>query len=111
MTIIVTDLTQAIDQIIETFNHHDLVDINVQPDFENMIDKRKKEEAETAQEVVTIQKEEVKDSQKQLPTCLILISKMDNPRAFTDLLPISLSNFSCKIISSLVNRRLNSLMN
>lgn len=39
MTIIVTDLTQAIDQIIETFNHHDLVDINVQPDFENMIDK------------------------------------------------------------------------
>nr|XP_033510896.1 uncharacterized protein LOC117275700 [Nicotiana tomentosiformis] len=44
-------------------------------------------------------------------TCLILIPKVDNPHAFNELRPISLSNFSCKIISSLVNQRLSPLMN
>ncbi|XP_075112636.1 uncharacterized protein LOC142182308 [Nicotiana tabacum] len=44
-------------------------------------------------------------------TCLILIPKVDNPLSFNELRPISLDNFSCKIISSLVNQRLSPFMN
>ncbi|XP_059289936.1 uncharacterized protein LOC132043485 [Lycium ferocissimum] len=48
---------------------------------------------------------------KQLPrsfthSCLILIPKTNNPQKFTEYRPISLSNFSCKIISKLLNTRL-----
>lgn len=43
-------------------------------------------------------------------TCLILIRKVDCPQTFNDLRPISLSNFSCKIISSLLNQRLSPLL-
>ncbi|XP_019227829.1 PREDICTED: uncharacterized protein LOC109209105 [Nicotiana attenuata] len=43
-------------------------------------------------------------------TCLILIPKVDNPQAFNELRPIILGNFSCKIISSLMNQRLSPLM-
>lgn len=44
-------------------------------------------------------------------TCLVFIPKVDNVQAFNDLRPISLSNFSCKIISSLMNKQLSPLMN
>ncbi|XP_060182379.1 uncharacterized protein LOC132612052 [Lycium barbarum] len=37
---------------------------------------------------------------------LILIPKTNNPQKFTEYRPISLSNFSCKIISKLLNTRL-----
>lgn len=43
-------------------------------------------------------------------TCLVLIPKVDYPQSFTKLRPISLSNFSCKIMSKLVNQRLSPLM-
>lgn len=45
-----------------------------------------------------------------LHTCLILLSKVDCPQYFTKLRPISLSNFSFKINSKLVNQRLSLLM-
>nr|XP_009784190.1 PREDICTED: uncharacterized protein LOC104232631 [Nicotiana sylvestris] len=43
-------------------------------------------------------------------TCLVLLPKVDSPQSFTELRPISLSNFSCKIISKLMNQRLSPLM-
>lgn len=43
-------------------------------------------------------------------TCLILLPKVDFPQSFTELRHISLSNFSFKIISKLVNQRLSPLM-
>nr|XP_009626730.1 uncharacterized protein LOC104117382 [Nicotiana tomentosiformis] len=43
-------------------------------------------------------------------TFLVLLPKMDSPQSFTELRPISLSNFSCKIISKLMNQRLSPLM-
>lgn len=44
-------------------------------------------------------------------TCLILVPKVDFPQAFNELRPFSLNNFSCKIISSLINHRLSKIMN
>ncbi|KAG5574810.1 hypothetical protein H5410_054944 [Solanum commersonii] len=38
-------------------------------------------------------------------SCLILIPKTPNPQRFTDLRPISLSNFSSKIISKMLNTK------
>ncbi|XP_060182093.1 uncharacterized protein LOC132611726 [Lycium barbarum] len=43
-------------------------------------------------------------------SCLILIPKVKSPQAFSDFRPISLSNFSCKILSKLINGRLTSIM-
>nr|XP_016460256.1 PREDICTED: uncharacterized protein LOC107783749 [Nicotiana tabacum] len=43
-------------------------------------------------------------------TCLVLISKVDSPTTFADFRPISLSNFSAKIISKILARRLNPLL-
>lgn len=43
-------------------------------------------------------------------TCLTLFPKVDCPQSFTELRPISLSNFSCKIISKMMNQRLSPLM-
>ncbi|XP_059289920.1 uncharacterized protein LOC132043459 [Lycium ferocissimum] len=43
-------------------------------------------------------------------SCLILIPKVKSPQEFSDLRPISLSNFSCKILSKLINGRLTSIM-
>lgn len=43
-------------------------------------------------------------------TCLVLIPKRDSPSDFYDLRSISLSNFSNKIISKILTRRLNSLL-
>lgn len=38
--------------------------------------------------------------------CLTLLPKVTSPQSFTEKRPISLSNFSCKIISKLLNTRL-----
>ncbi|WMV49350.1 hypothetical protein MTR67_042735 [Solanum verrucosum] len=43
-------------------------------------------------------------------TCLILIPKTDSPFNFSELRPISLSNFTCKIISKILSNRLNPLL-
>ncbi|XP_059292008.1 uncharacterized protein LOC132045445 [Lycium ferocissimum] len=43
-------------------------------------------------------------------TCLALIPKIDSPNSFSDLRPISLSNFSNKIISKILANRLNPLL-
>lgn len=43
-------------------------------------------------------------------TCLVMIPKVECPQEFTDLRPISLGKFSCKIISKLLNNRLAPLM-
>lgn len=43
-------------------------------------------------------------------TCLILIPKIDSPSNFSELRPISLSNFTCKIISKILANRLNPLL-
>lgn len=43
-------------------------------------------------------------------TCLVLILKVECPQQFSELRPISLSNFTCKIISKLLNQRLAPLM-
>ncbi|KAM3288257.1 hypothetical protein P3S67_021687 [Capsicum chacoense] len=43
-------------------------------------------------------------------TCLILIPKVECPQTFNELRPISLNNFSCTIISSLINKKLSLLM-
>lgn len=40
-------------------------------------------------------------------TCLILIPKTDSPSNFSELRSISLSNFTCKIISKILSNRLN----
>lgn len=40
-------------------------------------------------------------------TCLVLIPKIYPPVIFSDLRPISLTNFSCKIISKILSIRLN----
>lgn len=44
-------------------------------------------------------------------SCLVMIPKVETPQQFTDRRPISLSNFSSKIISKLLNQRLYPLMN
>ncbi|XP_019252901.1 PREDICTED: uncharacterized protein LOC109231716 [Nicotiana attenuata] len=44
-------------------------------------------------------------------TCLVLIPKVESPTIFSDLGPISLSNFSCKIVSKILSSRLNPLLN
>lgn len=44
-------------------------------------------------------------------TCRVLIPKIDSPRQFTDFRPISLRNFTSKIISKLLNNMLAPLMN
>lgn len=44
-------------------------------------------------------------------TCLALIPKVENPYTFSDLKPISLSNYTNKIISKIISRRLNPLLN
>lgn len=41
---------------------------------------------------------------------LILIPKIDNPINFSELKPINLSNFSCKIITKILSKRLNPLL-
>nr|XP_009768439.1 PREDICTED: uncharacterized protein LOC104219445 [Nicotiana sylvestris] len=43
-------------------------------------------------------------------TCLVLIPKVDSPSSFSDLRPISLSNFTAKIISKILFRRLNPIL-
>lgn len=43
-------------------------------------------------------------------TCLVLIPKVDSPTNFLELRPISLSNFSSKIISKILSRRLNPML-
>nr|XP_016448725.1 PREDICTED: uncharacterized protein LOC107773821 [Nicotiana tabacum] len=43
-------------------------------------------------------------------TCLVLIPKVDAPTNFSELRPISLSNFTSKIISKILARRLNPLL-
>lgn len=43
-------------------------------------------------------------------TCVALIPKVDNPASFSDLRPISLSNFTNKIISKIISKRLNPLL-
>nr|XP_009608741.1 uncharacterized protein LOC104102667 [Nicotiana tomentosiformis] len=43
-------------------------------------------------------------------TCLIMIPKVDCPQKFTEFRPISFSNFSCKIISKLMNYKLTPLI-
>lgn len=43
-------------------------------------------------------------------TCLVLIPKVDNLATFSDFRPISLSNFSSKIISKIISIRLNTLL-
>nr|XP_016436823.1 PREDICTED: uncharacterized protein LOC107762942 [Nicotiana tabacum] len=43
-------------------------------------------------------------------TCLVLIPKVDSPNSFSDLRPISLSNFTAKIISKILSRRLNPIL-
>ncbi|XP_060202682.1 uncharacterized protein LOC132631098 [Lycium barbarum] len=43
-------------------------------------------------------------------TCLILIPKVESPSNFRDLGPISLSNFTAKIISNILSIRLNPLL-
>lgn len=44
-------------------------------------------------------------------TCLVLIPKVDNPATFAEYRPISLSNFTNKIISKVVSIRVNTLLN
>lgn len=39
-------------------------------------------------------------------TCFMILPKVENPRKFTELRPVNLSNFSCKIISKMLNTRL-----
>ncbi|XP_070043193.1 uncharacterized protein [Nicotiana tomentosiformis] len=43
-------------------------------------------------------------------TCLVLIPKIDNHATFSDFRPISLSNFTNKIISKIVSLRVNTLL-
>nr|XP_009771337.1 PREDICTED: uncharacterized protein LOC104221892 [Nicotiana sylvestris] len=43
-------------------------------------------------------------------TCLVLIPKVDSPCSFSDLRPISLSNFTAKIISKILSKRLNPIL-
>ncbi|XP_075095058.1 uncharacterized protein LOC142173378 [Nicotiana tabacum] len=43
-------------------------------------------------------------------TCLILIPKVDSPTNFSEFKPISLSNFTSKIISKILSRRLNPML-
>ncbi|XP_019258966.1 PREDICTED: uncharacterized protein LOC109237163 [Nicotiana attenuata] len=43
-------------------------------------------------------------------TCLVLIPKVDSPSSFSDLRPISLSNFTTKTISKILSRRLNPVL-
>lgn len=42
--------------------------------------------------------------------CLMLIYKVTNPLRFSELTPISLSNFNCKIISKLLNTKFSSVI-
>lgn len=43
-------------------------------------------------------------------TCLVLIPKVESPTTFFQLRPISLSNFSSKVISKIVSNRLTNLL-
>nr|XP_016437813.1 PREDICTED: uncharacterized protein LOC107763827 [Nicotiana tabacum] len=43
-------------------------------------------------------------------TYLVPIPKVDSPNSFSDLRPISLSNFTAKIISKILSRRLNPIL-
>ncbi|XP_070020448.1 uncharacterized protein [Nicotiana sylvestris] len=43
-------------------------------------------------------------------SCLILLPKVENPSSFNDMRPISLSNYSNKIISKIMSSRLNSIL-
>lgn len=43
-------------------------------------------------------------------TCLVLIPKVESPTCFSNLRPISLSNFSSKIITKVLSRRMNPLL-
>ncbi|XP_060210726.1 uncharacterized protein LOC132637688 [Lycium barbarum] len=43
-------------------------------------------------------------------TCLVLIPKITPPSCFSDLRPISLTNFSCKIISKILSNRLSPML-
>lgn len=43
-------------------------------------------------------------------TCLVLIPKVESPTSFSELRPISLSNFTTKIISKILAERLNPLL-
>ncbi|WMV14246.1 hypothetical protein MTR67_007631 [Solanum verrucosum] len=43
-------------------------------------------------------------------TCLVLIPKIESPTTFSDLRPVSLTNFSSKIITKILSKRLNPLL-